>query len=218
VLEKAALACGVRRSRLASALSTLSTLSHNVLGRPRPALHRLCGPTLPAPQRSSYLCDWAVTVQLAPTQPQPADRLTPFGSLLKPQPTSPHPRHLREELGPQLCSRHCAVSSWLQTLIRYSCLNVNVRGRHLPCGQTKNAITRPIPDPFFSRLHLFAATNLLYKTQQASGAPDAQGTRQKKARGAFFVASRAASWEGICGSMGPNCVRAAVSLRLLMPS
>jgi len=65
------------------------SLSHNVLGRPRPALHRLCGPTLPAPQRSSYLCDWVVTVQLAPTQPQPADRLTPLGSLLKPQPTSP---------------------------------------------------------------------------------------------------------------------------------
>lgn len=113
--------CGALAWRVLSQRS----LSHNVLGRPRAALHRLCGPTLPAPQRSSYLCDWAVTVQLAPTQPQPADRLTPLGSLLKPQPTSPHPRHLREELGPQLCSRHCAVSSWLQTLIRYSCLNLN---------------------------------------------------------------------------------------------
>ena len=48
-------------------------------------------PTLPAPQRPSSLCDWAVTVQLAPTQPPPADRLTLLGSLLpKPQPSSPH--------------------------------------------------------------------------------------------------------------------------------
>ena len=70
---------------------------HHELGggdRQRPVLHRPQDSTLPAPQRPSSLCDWAVTVQLAPTQPPPADRLTPLGSLLpKPQPPQP-PRHL----------------------------------------------------------------------------------------------------------------------------
>ena len=122
VWKKAALASGVRRSRLASALSQRS-LSQ----RPRPPARGASPLMWPDPPSTTAVLLSVLLGRHRATGADPATASRQTDPTWQPPQatTIQPPRHLREELGPQLCSRHCAVSSWLQTLIRYSCLNLN---------------------------------------------------------------------------------------------